>query len=141
MRNSNDGAADPTYLATSHHLPSFSAVSVSGRDILGLIQRTPNKHSTADPLPTWLLKEYAVTITPFITQLIHVNSSISTRRVPAIFKIATIRLLRYQKPGLHVDTADVRSRWPISNPSVLSKNLERGVLLRGQPSPALMLHY
>src|SRR6218665_2574952 len=101
-------------------LPSFSPVTVG--DILGLIKRTPNKQSAADPLPTWLLKECAATIAPFITQLI--NSSISTGRVPTIFKIATITPL-LKKPGL--DTADVRSHRPISNLSVLSKMLERVV--------------
>src|SRR6218665_1158094 len=69
-----------------------------------------------------LLKECAATIAPFITQLI--NSSISTARVPTIFKIATITPL-LKKPGL--DTADVRSHRPISNLSVLSKMLERVV--------------
>src|SRR6218665_1985579 len=86
VRDSTAGAADPTCSATSHSLPSFSPVTLG--DILGLIKRTPNKQSAADPLPTWLLKECAATIAPFITQL--VNSSISTGRVPTIFKIATI---------------------------------------------------
>src|SRR6218665_2931593 len=99
---------------------SFSPVTVG--DILGLTKRAPNKQSAADPLPTWLLKECAATIAPFITQL--VNRSISTGRVPTIFKIATITPL-LKKPGL--DTADVRSHRPISNLSVLSKMLERVV--------------
>src|SRR6218665_1340397 len=102
------------------HLPSFSPVSVG--DILALIQSTPNTQSTADPLPTSLLKECAVTMAPFISQL--VNCSISTGRVPTIFKVATITPLP-KKPSL--DTADVKSYRPISNLSVLSKMLERVV--------------
>ena len=120
VRESTADAADPTYSTTSNRLPSFSPVTVG--DVLGLIQCTPNKQSTADPLPTWLLKECAATIAPFITQLI--NCSISTGRVPTIFKVATITPLP-KKPGL--DTADVKSYRPISNLSVLSKILERVV--------------
>ena len=120
VRESTADAADPTYSTTSHRLSSFSPVSVG--DILGLIQCTPNKQSTADPLPTWLLKECAATIAPFITQL--VNCSIATGRVPTVFKVATITPLP-KKPGL--DTADVKSYRPISNLSVLSKMLERVV--------------
>src|SRR6218665_3266197 len=102
------------------HLPSFSPVSVG--DILALIQSTPNTQSTADPLPTWLLKECAVTMAPFISQL--VNCSISTSRVPTIFKVATITPLP-KKPSL--DSADLKSYRPISNLSVLFKMLERVV--------------
>ena len=120
VRESTADAADPTYSPTSHRLPSFSPVSVG--DILGLIQCTPNKQSTADPLPTWLLKECAGTIAPFITQL--VNRSISTGAVPTAFKVATITPLP-KKPGL--DTADAKNYRPISNLSVLSKMLERVV--------------
>ena len=120
VRESTADAADHTYSTTSHRLPSFSPVSVG--DIMGLIQCTPNKQSTADPLPTWLLKECAGTIAPFITQL--VNCSIATGRVPAVFKVATITPLP-KKPDL--DTADVKSYRPISNLSVLSKMLERVV--------------
>src|SRR6218665_2219994 len=86
VRESTAGAAHPTYSTTSHRLPSFLIVSVG--DILALIQNTPNKQSTDDPLPTSLLKECAVTMAPFITQL--VNCSTSTGRVKTIFKGATI---------------------------------------------------
>ena len=120
VRESTADAADPTYSTTSHCLPSFSPVTVG--DVLALIQCTPNKQSTADPLPTWLLKECAATIAPFITQL--VNSSLTTGRVPATFNVATITPLP-KKPGL--DTADAKNYRPISNLSVLSKMLERVV--------------
>src|SRR6218665_3254150 len=73
---------------------------------------------------TWLLKECAATIAPFITQLINSSISMYTGRGPTIFKIATITQL-LKKPGL--DTTDVRSHRPISNLSVLSKMLERVV--------------
>src|SRR6218665_4046348 len=120
VRESTAGATHPTYSTTSHHLPSVLPVSVC--EILALIQSTPNKQSTADPLPTWLLKECAVKMAPFISQL--VNCSISTGKVPTIFKVATITPIP-KKPSL--DTADVKSYRPISNLSVLSKMLERVV--------------
>src|SRR5688572_14579309 len=54
------------YTSSTHRLSQFSPVSVG--DSLGLIQCTPDKQSTAEPLTTWLLKECCGTTAPFITQ-------------------------------------------------------------------------
>jgi len=71
-------------------------------------------------MPTWLLKECASTISPFINILF--NSSLSTGTFPSVFKSAVITPL-LKKQGL--EPSDVTHYRPISNLSVLSKILER----------------
>jgi len=89
---------------------------------MDVIRKTPVKQSSLDPMPTWLLKECADLIAPFLTKL--VNKSLATGNVPSDFKLAIITPL-LKKPGL--DCQDPKMYRPISNLSVLSKILERVV--------------
>lgn len=120
VRSSTDGAGAPDYGDCSCSMPFFQPLTVE--EILHLIQSTPNKQCVLDPLPTWLLKDSAVELAPFITHL--VNSSMSDGAVPDIFKTAVI-CPRMKKPTL--DASDVKSYRPISNLPVMSKLLERAV--------------
>jgi hypothetical protein len=113
-------AGEPVFTSTTHRLPSFLSLSVD--DVLKVIRCLPDKQSHLDPMPTWLLKETAETIAPFITKL--VNLSLSSGIVPSIFKRASIIPL-LKKSGL--DASDTKNYRPISNLSVLSKLLERVV--------------
>jgi hypothetical protein len=71
----------PAFTTTSHSLRSFSPVTCS--DVTSCIHLTNNKQSDLDPIPTWLLKECASTISPPITILF--NSSLSTGIYPSVF--------------------------------------------------------
>ena len=102
----------------SHSLGSFTPVTSS--DVTACIHLTNNKQSDLDPIPTWLLKECASTISPFITILF--NSSLATGVFPSVFKSAVITPL-LKKQGLK--PSDVTHYRPISNLSVLSKILKR----------------
>jgi hypothetical protein len=64
--------------APSSTLNSFSAITEES--LVDLIMRSPCKHSSMDPLPTWLLKQCVSLIPPFLTRLI--NHSIADSSVP-----------------------------------------------------------
>ena len=92
-------------------------------DVISSIRRLPDKTSAADPVPTSVLKQTAVVVAPFVTELF--NRSLSTGHFPAAFKEAFITPI-VKKPGL--DATSASSYRPISNLSVLSKLLERLVV-------------
>ena len=79
-----------------------------------------DKSSAADPIPTWVLKDVADLVAPYIVHLF--NKSIAAGHFPSCFKRAFITP-RIKKSGL--DKEDVKSYRPISNLSVLSKLMER----------------
>ena len=87
--------------------------------VISTIRQLPDKLSSADPVPTSVLKQIADIISPFIIELF--DRSLCKGLFPATFKEASItRVLK--KPGL--DATSVSSYRPISNLSVLSKLLE-----------------
>jgi len=118
IRATTADSDSPTFTSTSHSLGSFSPVTSS--DVTACINLTNNKQSDLDPIPTWLLKECASAISPFITILF--NSSLAAGVFPSVFKSAVITPL-LKKQGL--EPSDVKHYRPISNLSVLSKILER----------------
>jgi len=104
--------------------PSFlmSFKSVSEESVTELIMKAPSKHSKADPLPTWLLKQCVALLAPFLTQLI--NTSIATCTMPDCLKAAVVTPI-IKKSNL--DSADISNFRPVSNLSFISKLLERTV--------------
>jgi len=84
------------------------------------IHRLPDKSSSADPVPTSVLKQIADIIRPFIAELF--NCSLRKGLFPAQFKGAIIVPV-LKKSGL--DATNASSYRPISNLSVLSKLMER----------------
>ena len=93
--------------------------------VIKLLGKTPSKSCTLDPLPTWMLKQYAAQMAPLLTQI--VNLSLVEGRVLAQMKRAIVRPLQ-KKTGLDHD--DFRNYRPVSNLSFLSKLLERVVTAR-----------
>ena len=92
---------------------------------LCLINSLPNKQCSLDPIPTWLLKKAAPNLAPFLVKLF--NKSFSDGMFPQSFKTSYITPI-LKKPNL--DCGDTSSYCPISNLSVISKLLERLILVR-----------
>jgi hypothetical protein len=99
---------------------TFSAVTES--EVSKLIKKAPNKSSSLDPIPTWLLKNCTDELVPSITEII--NTSMSSGVVPTSFKTAMVTPL-LKKSGL--DPEALKNYRPVSNLSFLSKTLERTV--------------
>jgi hypothetical protein len=104
------------------NLTMFSIQSVD--DMGKLLKGMPTKTCSLDPLPTWLLKEPAISnvVLPFITGII--NSSLSRGHVPKELKVANI-CPRLKKPT--ADPNALENYRPVSNPPFLSKLLEKVV--------------
>ena len=99
-------------------LAAFTTVNVD--DVIRAIRISPLKQCASDPLPTWLLKECASTVAPFITRIL--NMSLTGGDFPSPWKHAIVTPL-LKKAGL--DDSIVSSYRPVSNLSHLSKIRER----------------
>jgi len=88
-----------------------------------LIQQAANKNCALDPVPTWLVKQFAKELAPFLSVLF--NRSLQTGTFPASQKAAIIITPVLKKSSL--DPHDMNSYRPISNLSFVSKLLERCV--------------
>jgi len=115
--------------SSTSNTPRQADVSVD--DVIAAVSQLPDKSSAADPIPT-VLKRVIDLIAPFVAELY--NLSLTTGHFPSTFKEAFITPI-VKKPGL--DSADVSSYRPISNLSVLSKLLERLVVVVRQLSQFL----
>jgi len=103
--------------------PKFAQFTdVLEQDIRRHIATMPCKQCPLDPAPTWLIKECADLLAPFITIII--NKSLREGYVPPSQKVAIIRP-RLKKQGLDVSLPS--NYRPISNLTFLSKLLERVV--------------
>ena len=103
--------------------PSLSALRpASEAEVRRIIFSSPTKHSSLDPIPTWLLKQCIDVLLPLITAII--NQSLTTGEVPKAFKTALISPL-LKKPTL--DSSVLSNFRPVSNLSFLSKVLEKVV--------------
>ena len=121
IRVTTEDSPSPTFAPPpGYQLNDFADIVVD--DVIKLIRCASSKQSSLDPLPTWLLKECAEIISPFVTSLC--NASMKSGQVPKALKEAYITpLLR----KLTLDSDDVNNYRPISNLSVLSKLLEKAV--------------
>ena len=93
--------------------------------VIKLIQRAPNKSCELDPAPTWIIKQCAEVLAPFLVILF--NKSLDHQCFPATMKHAVIYpLLKAQ----HLNSADVHNYRPISNLCFLAKLFEKFVCLQ-----------
>ena len=106
---------------TGIELQSFDAVSE--REVLGIIRSSVPKTCDLDPLNSTLLLHCADTFAPYLTNVI--NTSLSTGKVPDLYKLAIVNPL-LKKNGL--DESDLNNYRPVSNLNFFSKVLERIVL-------------
>ncbi len=86
------------------------------------LRSLPNKCSSVDPIPTWLLKDCADLLCPLLAEIF--NKSLLFGVVPLSWKRAQIKPILKNSAA---DPLDVSSYRPISNLSVLSKLMERVV--------------
>jgi hypothetical protein len=87
-----------------------------------LIRAAANKNCVLDPVPTWLVKQFAIELAPFLVVLF--NTSMRSGTFPATQKAAIV------VPALKKSTLDplnMANYRPISNLSFVSKLLERCV--------------
>lgn len=91
-------------------------------NICELIKKAPNKNCALDPVPTWIIKQFANLLAPFIAALC--NASLRSGTFPSTQKCALVTPA-LKKPNL--DPSDLNNYRPISNLSFLSKLLERCV--------------
>ncbi|XP_071847575.1 uncharacterized protein [Apostichopus japonicus] len=103
--------------------PSFHSFSVlSEEDVRALLRQSPSKHCVNDPIPTWLLKECAEVILPFLTMVI--NMSLQHGYFPPVWQNAVVTPI-LKKPGAENVFSNYR---PVSNLPFLSKLVERAVV-------------
>ena len=86
-----------------------------------LLQNSPCKSSTLDPLPTWLLFRCRSVFIPFLTIL--VNAAIS-EGMPNEYKVSCVTPLLKKKNS---DPNDLSNYRPVSNLPFISKLIERAV--------------
>ena len=87
VRASTEGSVPAEYSNfIGDYLTRFSEVSLE--DVEMLIRKSSNKSCGLDPAPTWLIRDFAVELAPFICALF--NKSLSLGSVPRSFKIADI---------------------------------------------------
>jgi len=93
---------------------------ITADDVSRLIGRAKNKTCNLDPVPTWIVKEFADQLSPFVSLLF--NASLRGGSFPSRMKHAMV-IPGLKKVGL--DQNDLGNYRPISNLSFLSKLLER----------------
>ena len=98
---------------------------VAEDEVRRLVNKSPSKSCSLDPVPTWFLKEHLDCLLPSITNI--VNLSMSTGIVPAKIKVAHV-MPSLKKPSLDKDV--MKNFRPVSNTSFISKLTERVVLNR-----------
>jgi hypothetical protein len=87
-----------------------------------LVREAPNKNCALDPVPTWLVKQYAKDLSPFLVALF--NQSMRNGTFPTGQKAAIVVPVLKKST---LDPLDMSNYRPISNLSFVSKLLERCV--------------
>ena len=124
IRKSTDGSKASTKLpAATSTLSSFE--EYSAEDIQKIIESSPTKSCSLDPVPTSILKEFLPELLPFITMMC--NRSLQEGILPPSQKHAVITPI-IKKAGS--DPLDAKSYRPVSNLSYMSKLVERMVSRR-----------
>jgi hypothetical protein len=98
---------------------------VTAAEVGQLLKLTPNKQSSVDPIPTWLLKRLSPVLSQPIADMC--NASFRQQTFPSAHKTAIVHPL-LKKPTL--DPSELASYRPISSLSVISKTMERLVNTR-----------
>jgi len=117
VRTLTDNTPPPSFFSAPSGCTLVNFRSLTIDDVTAAIQLLPDKQCANDPIPTRLLKDCVDVVALFLVELY--NKSLQTGSVLTSFKAA------YKLKKSDLDSADVRSYWPISNLSVLSKLLER----------------
>ncbi len=108
--------------AISPSAPLTNLRCLTDNEVLKLVQKSPTKTCSLDPLPTWLLKDIKGSMVPVLTNLI--NSSLSSGTVPPMMKEAIVTPI-LKKPTLDVEL--LKNFRPVSNLPFVSKLTERAV--------------
>ena len=98
---------------------------VNEEEVTKIIANLPNKNSPLDPMPTWLLKRCADTLSPIIMSII--NNSFRVGIFPQILRQAVISPL-IKKPTLDPDV--LKNYRPVSNLPTLGKIIEYPIVSR-----------
>ena len=102
--------------------PEFTGASLSSflpttsAEVIKLLGKAPSKPCELDPLPTWMLQQYATQTVPLLTQI--VNLSLVEGQVSAQMKWA---IVHPQLKKTALDHDDIRNYRPVPNLSFLSK--------------------
>ena len=122
IRASTANAPSPEIMTRSVPLSLTSFDVVSLDEVARLLSRTPAKHCSLDPAPTWLVKRASDVLAPVLREMC--NASMKSGELPSNQKSAIV-FPRLKKPTLDAD--DTNSYRPISNLSFSSKFVERVV--------------
>jgi len=115
LRSSTIDATPPTFSRIEHGV-SFTASSVNGDDVTDTVRQLPDKPSTADLIPTSILKQVVHLVAAYFTEVF--NCLLAAGHFPSGYKEAFITQI-IKKAGL--DSTNVSSYRPILNLSVVSK--------------------
>jgi len=117
----NVNEIDPPF--NGNLLTSFRAATL--QEIISIINRSPSKSCSLDPVPTSLLKSCVSEVAPHILKI--VNRTLETGQVPDYFKHALVTpLLKKQ----NADPNDFKNYRPVSNLPNTSKYLEKIIAAR-----------
>ena len=106
-------------------IPLMSFEPTNHEEVRKLIKEAPNKSSTIDPIPTWLVKSCLEILIPVITLVI--NMSFSAGEMPVNLKEAILKPLIKK---LCLDPEVLKNFRPISNLAFISKLIEKIVAKR-----------
>ena len=98
---------------------------VSEDELRKIVSKPPNKTSSLDPIPTWLLKKCIDTLLPVISSII--NNSLRVGSFPLVLREAVITPL-IKKPNLNPDL--LKNYHPVSNLPTLGKTIEYPAVAR-----------
>ena len=93
---------------------------ITTEDVIKVIVSSPAKQCSLDILPTWLMKEAAPLLAPFIARMF--NHSFAIGRFPSKWKHAIVKPLLKKAGTEESSPANFR---PVSNLTFVSKVLER----------------
>ena len=122
VRSATENAAPPSFSPCPKPCCFDTFQPLTPEQVSILIKRAPDKTSDLDPVPTWLVQEFAPIFAPFFAHVF--NVSLEKGYLPASQKKAIV-YPGLKKPSLDPD--DLSNYRPISNLSFVSKLLERAV--------------
>ena len=122
VRSATENAAPPSFSLCPMPCYFDTFQPLTPEQVLILIKRAPDKTLDLDPVPTWLVQEFAPIFAPFFAHVF--NVSLEKGYLPAWQKKAIVHP-GLKKPSLDPD--DLSNYRPISILSLVSKLLERAV--------------
>ena len=125
VRSSTSSATRPSFegICSPSKFEQFQDITVD--DAVKLLQQAANKNCRLDPVPTWIIKTFAVDLAPFVALL--VNTSTRSGLFPSSQKCAIVTPI-LKKASL--DAYDLSNYRPVSNLSFISKILERAAYMQ-----------